>query len=148
MSKIVKKDDSAHSYMWRVFHDNGWQWVQEDSDEEYTTFMLTILVTYDVKIYARVSMHKNHLHLDGHYGVLWLDAEYEYHDRPLSYTELDEMIYAIQKAEENLVMIGIPFTADYKFHADTNRANERLTAKNKTLRNRLNLEQQENEDWE
>ena len=146
MSRIMN-NESARDYIWRALHDNGWQWINEDASD-YSTFKMTILVTYNVYIYARVSMHSQHLSLDGHYGVLWLEAEYEYNDRPLSYTELDEMIYAIQKAEENLVNIGMPFTEDYKFHADTNRMNERLTARNKTTRKRLNLEQQENNDWE
>ena len=146
-SERIKKTTNFHDYAWRVLHNNGWQWL-EDDQSDYTTFMLTILVTYKVNIYARVSMHNKHLQLDGHYGVLWLDAEYEYNDRPLSYTELDEMLYAIEQAEDNLIRIGMPFTEDYKFHSNDGRVRNRLASKNKTLRKKLNLEQQEIEDWE
>lgn len=133
-----------HNYAWRTFADNGWAWNQKRSMEEddYSVYEMTFLMTYKVTIYACVSMSPSHLSLDGHYGCLWLEAEYEY-DRPHSFGELNEMRAAIETAENNLLLIGIPFTPDYKF-LGKNRANKKR--KNDAIRRRLNLEEQESKD--
>ena len=134
-----------HKYSWETLNHNGWQWEKKRSfdTDDYEVFSMTFLVMYDVKVYACVSTSRRHLDLDGHYGVLWLEAEYEY-DRPHSKCELDEMITGMALAETNLLLIGIPFTPDYKFidNADTKM---QLNAK---LREKLDLERQENEDFE
>lgn len=130
-----------HNYAWRTFADNGWEWDQKKSfeAEDYDVYKMTFLMTYKVTIYTCISMSSNHLCLDGHYGVLWLESEYEY-DRSHSIGELTEMRDAIEAAENNLLLIGIPFTPDYKF-LGKNKANKKR--RNDALRRKLNLDEQE-----
>ena len=132
-----------NNYAWRTFADNGWEWNQKRSfEEDYDVYKMTFLMTYKVTIYACISMSSIHLCLDGHYGVLWLEAEYEY-DRPHSIGEIYEMRNAIEAAENNLLLIGIPFTPDHKF-LGKNKANKKR--RNDALRRKLNLDEQEKVD--
>lgn len=142
---MMFKEDNFKGYSWNRFAQNGWKWEKDRSLEEndYDVFSMTFLVTYDVKVYACVCRHSGNLALEGHYGVLWLESEYEY-DRPHSIDELEEMKQGMAYAEVNLLRIGIPFSPDYKFISDA----ETKSAINTELRNKLNLEKQENEDNE
>lgn len=142
---MMFKEDNFHGYSWNRFAQNGWKWEKDRSLEkdDYDVFSMTFLVTYDVKVYACVSRYSGHLALEGHYGVMWLESEYEY-DRPHSIDELEEMKQGMAYAEDNLLRIGIPFSPDYKFISDA----ELKAAINAKLRNKLNLEKQENEDNE
>lgn len=142
---MMFKEDDFHGYSWNRFAQNGWKWEKERSLEEddYDVFSMTFLVIYEVKVYACVSRLSKHLSLDGHYGVLWLETEHEY-DRPHTKCNLDEMITGMTFAEANLLLIGIPFTPDYKF---IDKAEEK-TKLNTKLREKLDLETQENKDYE
>lgn len=133
-----------HNYLWRTLHDNGWKWCMEERSDskDRSTFTLTILVEYNVKIYARVAMNAEHLRVDGHYGVMWLDAEYEY-PMPIEYSEIEQMLYAIEKAEDNLLKIGVPFSNPC-FHGK-NVANK--IRRNDALRRKLNLDEVEEKDY-
>lgn len=135
----------------RILGANGWDWrcyrndeYSADENEEYECFTMWIHGGYKTLIRACVSEYPEHLCIDGHYGVLWLEAcEYE-NDPPHSENDLYDMIYAIEKAEENLLMIGMPFTPDYKFHG--NRANRKR--RNDKLRRIYGLDEKEREDNE
>ena len=109
---------------------NGWKWEFEKSrDENYEIYSNTFLGDYEVKVYAIVSAHSEHQDLNGHLGVLWLECEYEY-PHPHSYDDLEDMKYGMDLAEHHLLLIGMPFTPDYKFHgknvANDKRRNEKL----------------------
>ncbi len=142
---IMFREENFHGYSWNRFTHNGWKWEKEMSldQTDYDVFSMTFLVTYEVKVYACVSRVSGHLDLDGHYGVMWLEAEYEY-DRPHSKSELDEMVVGMSYAEDNLLLIGVPFVPDYKFIS--NETEKDII--NTELRNKLNLEKQEEEDNE
>lgn len=119
----------------RILTGNAWEWLCYNKDklsttDEYTQYKATFLGnSYSSTIIAVISDLPDHLQLDGHYGVLWLEAIYEY-DRAHSYDELADMQSAIIVAERNLLRIGMPFTKDYKFHgkdaANMKRRNEKL----------------------
>lgn len=127
---------------------NGWKWhsllsdpLCEDNDE-YFCYTNTFLGLYSTKIRACVSTHIKHLCIDGHYGVLWLEAvEYE-NDPPHSAHDLEDMLYAIELAEDHLLKIGMPFTADYEFRG-RNKANKKR--RNDKLRRLYNLDELEKE---
>ena len=134
----------------RTLGENGWEWRCYNTDEyssgceEYECFTMWIHGDYSTLVRACVSEYPQHLSLDGHYGVLWLEAaEYECKP-PHSENDLYDMIYALEKAEENLLKIGMPFTPDYKFHG--NRHNRKL--RNDKLRQIYNLDEKERIDNE
>jgi hypothetical protein len=139
------KEDKFHGYLWNRMASNGWCWEKKRSLEidDYEVYSMTFLVTYEVKVYACISSSSKHLCNDGHYGVMWLEAEYEY-DRPHSIGELGEMKEGMAYAEDNLLLIGVPFVPDYKFIDNA----EEKTKRNMELRDKLNLEKQEEEDDE
>ena len=131
----------------RIMGENGWIWHHYQDDEfssdvpdDYECFTMEILGEYRTVVRVCVSEYEQHLSVDGHYGVLWLEvAKYE-NDPPHSERDLYDMIYAIEKAEENLLRIGMPFVPDYKFHG--NKANRKR--RNEKLRRLYHLEELEN----
>jgi hypothetical protein len=129
---------------------NGWEWLHYEKD------MLSITTDYDQykavflggvyrsTVVAIVSTYRKHLELDGHYGVLWLEAVYENErDGCYSIDDMEDMIQAIINAEENLLTIGMPFTKDYQFHGK-NVANK--IRRNNRLRRMYKLDEKEAED--
>lgn len=125
---------------------NGWKWEHDHYEKELDTYTLTFLsLEYDVTCYARVSKYKKQLSLDGHYGVMWLEFEKEYKDQHNSESDLKDMLYGFELAEDNLLRCGVPFTPDYKFHGK-NRAN--MKRKNDAIRRKLRLAELEEKDGE
>ncbi len=137
-----------HNYFWRVFHSNGWTHqfpsnFEEDKEQE-DLYIMEILEEYKCTITVHVVTDARSLKLNGEYGVMWIDVEYEYHDEEgYDWCELKEMQDAIIDAEDNLVKIGIPFDSDYEFHG-RNRAN--MKRKNDALVRKLNLIERAKED--
>jgi len=130
---------------------NGWVWLCYEKDylsstTEYSQYKAEFLgASYHSTIVAIISENSEHLCCNGHYGVLWLEAIYECErDGCLSYDDMEDMQCAIEKAEENLLKIGMPFTPDYKFHG-YNTANQ--IRRNKKLRKLYSLEEKEEADW-
>ena len=102
---------------------NGWEWLPYEKDmlsitTDYDQYKAVFLGgVYSSTVVAIVSTYRKHLELDGHYGVLWLEAVYENErDGCYSIDDMEDMIQAIINAEENLLTIGMPFTKDYRFH--------------------------------
>lgn len=129
---------------------NGWKWLCYDKDKistttEYDQYSAEFLGnSYSSTVVAIVSTIPEHLNLDGHYGVLWLEAVYENErDGCLSWNDMEDMMCAIKNAEENLLMCGMPFTPGYCFHG-RNKAN--MKRRNEKLRRLYNLEEKENHD--
>jgi len=128
---------------------NGWQWLCYEKDmlsttTEYTQYKADFLGhSYSSTVVAIISNLPEHLNLDGHYGVLWLEAVYECErDGCLSWGDITDMQQAIIYAEENLLRIGMPFTPDYDFHG-RNAAN--MKRRNSKLRRLYNMDEVEKE---
>ena len=129
---------------------NGWEWLSYESEYLSTTDTLYQYKAeflgreYSSTVVALVAAHPDHLNLDGHYGVMWLEAIYECdRDGCLSYHDMEDMQRAIIYAEDNLLKIGMPFTPDYRFHGK-NAANKKR--RNDKLRRLYNLAEIEQED--
>lgn len=135
-----------------ILGSNGWKWrtfstdeiIKMDPSEDYFVYTMEFLGEYHTVIRAAVSQCEKHLCLDGHYGVLWIDAAQYECDPPYSERDLKDMIYAIELAEKNLLKIGMPFTPDYRFHG--NKANRKR--RNEKLRSLYNLDELEKRDIE
>lgn len=131
---------------------NGWKWrhyntdevIKMDDTEDYFVYTMEFLGEYHTLVRAVVASHSKHLCVDGHYGVLWLDAVKYECDPPYSENDLEDMLCALELAEENLLTIGMPFTPDYRFHG--NKANRKR--RNDKLRKLYNLEELEKMDDE
>lgn len=134
----------------RILSENGWEWksFERDMPSTSTDFcqytMIVLGNSYSSTVVAIVSQYREHLQLDGHYGVLWLEAKYEY-DRNgcLSWGDMEDMMCAIENAEENLLTIGMPFTEDYQFHGRNISGKKRRNAK---LRQMYGLAEKEKEE--
>lgn len=139
-------------YPLRILTGNAWKWLHYDKDklsttDEYTQYAAEFLGNiYSSTVVAIISDQADHLDLNGHYGVLWLEAIYENERNGcFSYGDLEDMQSAIVVAEENLLRIGMPFVPDYIFHG-RNKANNKR--RNDKLRKMYNLEEKEKADWE
>lgn len=142
--RAMTSADEVHQYLWRTLHSNGWRWVNNLKDNtEEALYTMTFLERYDCKITAHIADRERGLDIDGCYGVLWLDVDYEYDH--LSWSEIEEMQQAILDAEDNLLLIGIPFTELYTFHGK-NAVNKKR--RNDSIRRRLDLNTREEIDAE
>lgn len=131
--------------------DNGWMWQTYKgwADEDYYKYKSSFLNIYQTDVLAVVACSWRHIRVNGHYGVMWLEAV-GYPDcsrdenNGYSIGDLDDIRTGLILAEENLVRIGVPFTPDYKFHG-RNRAN--LKRRNDATRKKLNMEHWEEIAW-
>lgn len=126
---------------------NGWELVRPGSKEtlidDYGAYKAVFLgKTYDSTVYAIISQYKKDLELDGHYGVLWLEAAYEYKQRTFTFNDLEDMEESLRAAEENLLTIGMPFSKTYRFHGEDK---ERMERRNEEVRAIYNLDELEEE---
>ena len=142
---MAKRFDVLH-----ILSRNGWEWLSYESEYLSTTDTLYQYKAeflgreYSSTVVALIAAHPDHLNLDGHYGVMWLEAIYECdRDGCLSYHDMKDMQQAIIYAEDNLLKIGMPFTPDYRFHGK-NAANKKR--RNDKLRRLYNLAEIEQED--
>lgn len=92
---------------------NGWKTSSLDDDCEI--FKLGITLDYDVDCYALVDNTKK---VSGEYGVYGIEVADPAGGTtpPIDWTRLEELLQAIECAEENLLVIGVPFISDYEFH--------------------------------
>ena len=142
---MAKRFDVLH-----ILSRNGWEWLSYESEYLSTTDTLYQYKAeflgreYSSTVVALIAAHPDHLNLDGHYGVMWLEAIYECdRDGCLSYHDMKDMQQAIIYAEDNLLKIGMPFTPDYRFHGK-NTANKKR--RNDKLRRLYHLAEIEQED--
>ena len=131
---------------------NGWKWHYHPNDkimqlkgfnsmnDDYDLYTMSFLGNYKTKILACVSAHEKHLCNDGHYGVLWLEVVKYECKRPYCYSDLEDMMYALELAEDNLLRIGMPFVPDYDFHGE--KAKDKAEV-NKALRIMYDLDAKE-----
>jgi len=126
---------------------NGWQLLapgsKETQLEDYSTYKARFIgKNYFSTVYAIVSAYKRDLEVDGHYGVLWLEACYEYRQSTFTWNDLKDMEEAIKAAEENLLTIGMPFSKTYRFHGEDKL---KMESRNEELRRLYNLDELEEE---
>lgn len=140
----MAKNDRMPSFLYMMCG-NGWTWNRYDgwTDDDCDKYTMTFLGSmYDVKVQAVVSTCHRGMCVNGHMGVLWLEAV-DYPDcirdenNGYSFGDLEDIISGLIVAEENLVKCGIPFSPDYKFHGK-NKAN--LKKRNDATRRKLNME--------
>ena len=131
----------------RLLNQNGWEWLYGDHWFERDTFCFKATFTgyYKYEILASVACLPDHLWLEGHLGVLWLevigtpDETFDQYHGP-SYKDMTHMQECIELAEANLVRCGIPFAPGYRFHGK-NRAN--LRRRNDATRRKMKLDEHE-----
>ena len=137
--KLLSNDEQkmineAHSQFYNKFTRNGWKWLHNDKEHDYDNlccYSQTILSdNYECTIFAIVSDSISGMDTNGKMGILWLEVEYEYKDRPYSITDLKDMIAGIKYAEQNLVTLGIPFCDNYKFNQNTVDENKTMIERN------------------
>lgn len=133
-------------YMLHRLCGNGWKWEKNPDNDDWETYSLTFLSdVYDVTCYAIISEYSQHLCNDGHYGVMWLEMDYENNSHHCCESDLMDMLHGMAYAEDNLLRCGVPFVPHYPFHGK-NRANKKR--RNDALRRKLNLAQLEEKDGE
>lgn len=121
---------------------NGWQWDSAKSyndGDEYSFYEAVIDgFDYAVKCWARVSDGLKGYDASGDYGVAWIECDLsEYTSREYyGYSDAQEIMYAIDHAESNLLKCGIPFTHGYRF-IGRNAANK--AKRNEAIRKKLGL---------
>lgn len=122
--------------------ENCWQWDSakslEDGDE-YSFYEAVIDgLEYAVRCWARVCDGPKGYDASGDYGVAWIECDLsEYTSREYyGYSDAQEIMYAIDHAETNLLKCGIPFVDGYRFHGKTAYNKAR---RNKTIRRKLGL---------
>lgn len=126
---------------------NGWEWVAPGSKEiildDYTTYKAVFLgKAYKSTIYAVVAQYKKDLEVNGHYGIMWLEASFEYKQPAFTWNDLEDMEEALISAEDNLLCIGMPFCKTYRFHGNRK---EIFKTRNEVLRASYNLDELEEE---
>lgn len=156
MNKYLESTQNEFNAL-HILCQNGWKWHHYPSDEvciakghtslancDYELYTATFLGEYTSTVLACVSSHEKHLCNDGHYGVLWLEVfDYEC-GKPYSYGDLEDMQFAIECAERNLLKIGMPFTKDYKFYC----RDEGMEQRNYELRELYHLDELEEKEME
>ena len=141
MQRLWKGD--FHNYIWYSLHANGWKYVMDDPDKGEKAedlYQIDILGEYETTVTAHIVTDISGFKHFAHLGVSWLEGKYEYQEQPLGYTELEDMIYALENAEDNLLALEIPFDGKYEFHGK-NKANKKR--RNDAIRRRMDIQAQE-----
>lgn len=130
-----------------ILERNGWKENEETEDVKNTHYYEMTLLSnnYNTTVRIWISESKETNDINGRYGVWEIEiSDYEYPKFPFDESALKDMLYAIELAENNLLTIGIPFSPTYRFHG-RNAANKKR--RNKTLRKKFNLLQDERESY-
>ena len=123
---------------------NGWFYSKENrssTTQDYSVYEFKLQSEYPCLIRAYIAENKEQMEMQGDYGVLWIEIvdiqgiTIKEGDLSLGFPDLKLMENALIYAEENLLKIGIPFTAHYKFHTKNAIKNK----KNMTSRKRAKL---------
>lgn len=141
----MKNDRGGVDWLY-LLGNNGWLWNSEKSyQEEYVFYEARIMgLEYDVGCWARVSDGDRGYRACGDYGVAWIECDISTYTSSefITMHDVQEVTYAIDHAETNLLNCGIPFTADYKFHGK-NASNK--ARRNAAIRRKLRLKSSKEE---
>ncbi len=99
---------------------------------------------YETLCIAEVCEDSEGMNLSGEFGILWIECIYSEHyaTLPYTYNDLYDMLAAMEMAEDDLLVIGIPFCARYQFHG-RNAANKKR--RNDALRRKYQCDEIEKE---
>lgn len=124
-------------------------WLSPDDNDIYKAhpnlcqYKKTLLANeYDTICIANVCEYADGMILSGEFGILWLECLYPEVNPPYTYDDIYDMLAALETAEDDLLMIGIPFCAKYKFHGK-NAANKKR--RNDALRRKYRCDEIEKE---
>lgn len=129
----------------KILCKNGWNYLKPYENislaDEFSQFKASFLGNNEVyTVVAVVSMYKRDLDLDGHFGVLWLEVSNLENTSCFSVSDLEDMKEALSAAEENLLLIGMPFSSNYNFHGSDPEERARI---NTNLRKYYDLDELE-----
>lgn len=129
-------------FMGILLRNNGWtykgKWSATDPDD---------MGVYEIHIrnntcYAVITETENQLGCMGHYGVGWVDVLSD-EKPPYGRDDLRDMSEAIALAEDNLLLIGVPFVPGYEFSDDK----ENKGKQNSILREKYGFDKLEKEQF-
>ena len=123
-----------------LFELNGWKLnydkTSQDNDGSYY-YSMDIPIEYITTVTAEFIKDWEGLHICSSLGVIALTATYEYKEN-LLYEEVENIIAALDHAENNLLNNGIPFVKDYKFHG---KYKKQKALKNQRIRKRMHIDE-------
>ena len=122
----------------KIMWSHGWLSVFQDDipvDNNLRQYAKNIISReYDTICIVNVCEDEKGMELSGEFGVLWIECLYS-EDAPYTYDNLQDMLAALIMAEDDLLLIEIPFAAKYEFHgknvANKKRRNDALRRKYK-----------------
>lgn len=121
---------------------NGWNLIEEGVD--FTIFSKTMSweeckSQYDIDLQVWVSDNEVGLACCGEFGICDVSVEGFNHGAlpPYCLTDLKDFMRAIQVAENQLLLAGVPFFSDHRFEVNT----EEQFKRNEQLRQEMNLAQ-------
>lgn len=137
----MKNQIDIHKMMWS----HGWLSLFGDDipvDRRLRQYKKNIIAhDYDTTCIVNVCENDRGMEISGEFGILWVECLYS-EDAPYTYDNLQDMLAALVMAEDDLLMIGIPFAAKYEFHGK-NAANKKR--RNDALRKKYKCEEIEKE---
>ena len=137
----MKNQIDIQKKMWS----HGWLSVFQDDipvDKNLRQYAKSIISReYDTICIVNVCEDEKGMELSGEFGVLWIECLYS-EDEPYTFNNLQDMLTALVMAEDDLLMIGIPFAAKYEFHGK-NAANKKR--RNDALRRKYECDEIEKE---
>lgn len=86
----------------------GWSFI-EDTDTGAVWSKTFNVGVYDTEINAMIAYKPEHLDGCGLYGLMWIECDYEYSNRPLCFNDLKDIKECSLIAIEQLLAKGIPF---------------------------------------
>lgn len=141
--KHVNKIPSSINHF-DLFLRNGWKYESEktaNNDFESSFYSLNITIDFTTTVTAEFMSDWRGLSHCGSLGIVALTANYEYKE-DLLFEELEDIMAALDHAENNLLNNGIPFVKDYKFHGKNKKQKALI---NQRIRRRMHIEEIEAE---
>lgn len=141
-----ERERLMHKKFWYTLNESGWiihhdKNIADHSNDHYTFKKDFLSDMYTTTVFAVVP---DSLGINGHFGVSWLEAWYEYQDDALYWKELEDIQHAICLAEKNLLLCEIPFCDNKSFHGTKQEIRWKINRNNK-LRKKWRLDELEKE---
>ena len=122
-----------------MFERNGWNYDLKQSEEnhyESVFYYMDITVEYKTRVTAEFVKEYRGLNIASSFGVVGLSGNYEYTD--MTFGEIEDMLEAMEHAEDNLLNNGIPFVKNYEFYGKTKK---QKALKNQRIRKRMHIDE-------
>lgn len=127
-----------------LFLRNGWKHESEktaNNDYESSFYSLNITIDFITTVTAEFLSDWRGLSHCGYLGIVALTANYEFKE-DLLFEELEDIMAALDHAENNLLNNGIPFVKSYEFHGKNKKQKALM---NQRIRKRMHIEEIEAE---